>query len=127
MKNELSAKEKVYFLLCKVECYIDCHEPVTSSRTIARSLGMSRNAVLKILRELESDEKVQKTHIGGITEDGDPWCSHGWCLRLSNCWDDLLYKKANWAVAKSTAEVWGGHAREYYATCTKQWYERWSK
>lgn len=88
-------KDDLLLWLCKQTAQVPAggYDPnIYSVPHIARRIGKTKYTIRKLLKELEADGLVHKTHEGGVDEDGYPHCYHGWSITKKAC-DSELYKK----------------------------------
>ena len=80
------------FMKADVACCWGCWFP-TSVRSVAKSLMIPLVLARKTARKLEEEGLIEKGHFGGITDEGFPYCRHGYFLtdkaRKSEKWEAL--------------------------------------
>lgn len=70
----------VFKTMCEWSANIYLHSDVHSIRHIAKHLEVSQYQVTKHIHRLRKYGLVKRAYDGGIDEDGQPHCYHGWSL-----------------------------------------------
>lgn len=80
------------FMKADVYCGWGCWFP-TSAKTIAEYLKIPLTLARKTARKLEEEGLIEKGHFGELTDEGFPYCRHGYFLtekaRQSKRWEAL--------------------------------------
>lgn len=76
------SKDDLFLWLCKETADIPYgYDPkIYSVPMMACYLNTTKYSIRKLVKQLETEGLVHKTYIGGMNEDGEIGCYHGWSL-----------------------------------------------
>lgn len=93
-------KDDLLLEMCKLTAAVPAggYDPnIYSIPYLARIMSETKYAVRKYIKELEADGLVHKAYEGGMDEDGNVGCYHGWSITQKAINTDLYkrcYKEA---------------------------------
>lgn len=113
----MMTKDDLLLEMCKRTATVPAggYDPnIYSIPSLSRSMGETKYAIRKCMKELEADGLVRRAHDGGIDEDGYPHCYHGWSITEKTVNTDL-YKRCY------------KEALEDYERFTREFDEQWKR
>lgn len=85
--------DEILYVLCRHNVNImDGWRPYPAT-IIAKQFNLSVNKVRYHLRKLKEQNIVKTSYDGGMTEDGEVYCCHGWTI-TKNAHETKEYQKA---------------------------------
>lgn len=92
-------KDELFLYLCEQTAAVPfAYDPkIYSIPLLAQQLNTTKYNIRKLIKHLEAENLVCKNYIGGMNEDGEIGCYHGWSLTDAAC-ETEIYKQCEIAA-----------------------------
>lgn len=99
-------KDELFLYLCEQTADVPfAYDPkIYSIPLLAWHLNTTKYNIRKLIKQLEAENLVCKNYIGGMNEDGEIGCYHGWSL-TDAARETEIYKQCDAAAIKEANRI----------------------